>query len=242
MKKTKIALTLVCAILIVAASVMGTLAYLTDKTEAVTNTFTVGNVAFDADSALDEADVDEYGNLEYKEDGETLKDRVQANTYKLIDGHKYTKDPIVHMAEGSEDCYLFVTVDNQIKDLEDDEVDNIAAQMKAKGWVEVKDADGNLVAYVYYGTHKDTETGKDVVNSARTEVEGGANVPVFDYFKLDPEANANATAKDEKGNDYFIHAGKTIVIKAYAIQADGLAATEDLDLYYLANPAAKPTT
>ena len=51
MKKTKKVLILgLCAVLLVAASVLGTMAYLTD-TKSVTNTFTVGNVAITLDEA-----------------------------------------------------------------------------------------------------------------------------------------------------------------------------------------------
>ena len=46
-----------CAVLLVAASVLGTMAYLTDSKD-VKNTFTVGNVAI----TLDEAKVDGNGN------------------------------------------------------------------------------------------------------------------------------------------------------------------------------------
>ncbi len=101
MKKANKALLLVlCAILLVAGSVMGTLAYLT-STAKVENTFTVGNVTI----TLDEAKVTEYG----VKDGET---RVATNEYKLIPGHTYVKDPTVHVAADSEDCYIFVKVEN----------------------------------------------------------------------------------------------------------------------------------
>ena len=54
MKKTKKALLLsLCAVMLVTASVLGTMAYLT-STDEVVNTFTVGNVAI----TLDETDVD----------------------------------------------------------------------------------------------------------------------------------------------------------------------------------------
>ena len=56
MKKSKAILMALCAVLLVAASVMGTLAYLT-STDTVTNTFTVGNVQI----KLDEAKVNEEG-------------------------------------------------------------------------------------------------------------------------------------------------------------------------------------
>ena len=57
MKTAKKAMLLtVCALVLVAATVMGTLAYLT-STDEVKNTFTVGKVAI----TMDEAKVDEKG-------------------------------------------------------------------------------------------------------------------------------------------------------------------------------------
>ena len=97
MKKSKAILMALCAVLLVAASVMGTLAYLT-STDTVVNTFTVGKVEI----TLDEADVNA--------DGTPVQgaDRVDANEYHLLPGHTYAKDPIVHVDADSEDCYLFV--------------------------------------------------------------------------------------------------------------------------------------
>ena len=89
---------------LVAASVFGTLAYLTD-TDQATNTFTVGQVGL----KLDEKDVD---------DSTPDKDRDTANKYHLLPGHTYVKDPTVHVDADSEDCYLFVTVANGIADIE----------------------------------------------------------------------------------------------------------------------------
>ena len=52
-KKTKALMLVLCAVLLVTASVLGTMAYLT-STDQVVNTFTVGKVAI----TLDEAQVD----------------------------------------------------------------------------------------------------------------------------------------------------------------------------------------
>ena len=60
-----------CAVLLVTVSVLGTMAYLTDKDQVV-NSFTVGSVAI----TLDELDVT-------KTDGS----RTDANTYHLLPGH-----------------------------------------------------------------------------------------------------------------------------------------------------------
>lgn len=102
--KTKALLMSLCAVLLVAASVLGTMAYLTDS-EEVNNTFTVGNVAI----KLDEAKVDDMGNLVKNQDG-TLADRVTQNAYKLLPGHTYVKDPTVTVLEPSVASYVRMKV------------------------------------------------------------------------------------------------------------------------------------
>lgn len=100
----KVFLTALCAACLVAVSVFGTLAYLTDKDQAV-NTFTVGKVDID----LDETDVDTDGKPTNKE-----RERDKANEYHLIPGQTYTKDPTVTVKKGSEASYIYmiVTVEN----------------------------------------------------------------------------------------------------------------------------------
>lgn len=93
-----------CAVLLVAASVLGTMAYLTDSKE-VNNTFTVGNVSI----KLDEAKVDDMGNLVKNQDG-TLADRVTQNAYKLLPGHEYVKDPTVTVLTPSVESYVRMKV------------------------------------------------------------------------------------------------------------------------------------
>ena len=105
-KLKKVLLIALCVALLVTASIMGTMAYLTSS-DAVTNTFTMGNVSI----TLDEADVDEYGVVETDDDGNTLP-RTESNEYKLIPGREYTKDPVIHVAQGSEECWLFVVIQN----------------------------------------------------------------------------------------------------------------------------------
>lgn len=132
--KTKALALALCAVLLVVTTVFVTMAYLTSTTDVVTNTFTVGKVTI----TLDEAKVDEYGK---EVEGE---DRVDANTYKLIPGHTYTKDPTVHVTEGSENCWLFVKVENGLEDIIDAET--IGTQMSKNGWSLV-DGETNIYAY-----------------------------------------------------------------------------------------------
>jgi len=98
-KHSKVLLTLLCAVLLVVGSVMGTLAYLTDS-ETVTNTFTVGKVGI----SLAETDVDG--------DKDVLK-----NAYDLLPGHTYVKDPKVTVDADSEESYIrmLVTVSDMSK-------------------------------------------------------------------------------------------------------------------------------
>lgn len=102
--KTKALLMSLCAVLLVAASVLGTMAYLTDSKD-VKNTFTVGNVSI----KLDEAKVDDMGNLVKNQDG-TLADRVTQNAYKLLPGHEYVKDPTVTVLTPSVESYVRMKV------------------------------------------------------------------------------------------------------------------------------------
>ena len=93
--KSKALLLTLCAVLLVTASVLGTMAFLTSKDEVV-NTFTVGSVKI----TLDEAKV--------TTDGKPVEGaaRVKANSYKLLPGHTYTKDPTIHVDAASEDCFI----------------------------------------------------------------------------------------------------------------------------------------
>lgn len=94
MKKKTVALIL-ALVMVFGAAVGGTIAWLTDTTAEVKNTFTVGKVAI----TLDETDVD---------DSTPNADRDIANEYQMIPGTTYEKDPTVTVTADSEDCYLFV--------------------------------------------------------------------------------------------------------------------------------------
>jgi len=187
-KLRRILLTLACAVLLVSLSVGATLAYLTSTTQVVENTFSVGNVKI----TLDEAPVDEDGKA-------TDGDRVMANNYHLLPAHEYDKDPTVHIAEGSEDCWIFVKVTNDISAIEtkapygdDGATGTIAEQMTANGWTLVA---GETNVYAY----------KEVVSAED-------DIVVFESFKILETVSKELIAT---------YAGKTITVQAYAVQEDG---------------------
>lgn len=91
MKKKTLALVLALTLL-VAGIVGGTLAWLTDRTAEVKNTFTVGNINI----GLTETTAD----------------------YKMVPGNTIAKDPTVTVKANSEACWLFVKV-TESTDLKD---------------------------------------------------------------------------------------------------------------------------
>lgn len=101
MKARKILVSLAALALVAAISIGGTLAYLTSHDE-VKNTFTVGQVKI----TLDEAKIGADGKAITGEGA----DRVKANSYKLMPGHEYDKDPTVTVKAGSEESYVRMLV------------------------------------------------------------------------------------------------------------------------------------
>jgi len=186
--KTKAFVLALCAVLLVVSTVFVTMAFLT-STDSVTNTFTFGKVVI----TLDEAKVDTSG---VKVEG---ADRVKTNEYHLIPGHTYVKDPIIHVDDESEDCWLFVKLENDLKEII--AATTIEEQMTANGnWICI-DEINQIYAY------------KEVCKA-------GADVDTFKTFKLIDGADVSkyATKKDSDGK---IIDGATIEVTAYAVQADG---------------------
>lgn len=199
--RSKALLLTLCAVLLVAASVLGTMAYLTDN-KTVTNTFTVGQVKI----KLDEAKVDEAGNA-------VGTDRVQSNSYKLLPGHTYTKDPMVTVLKGSEASYIKMTVTFS----KADELDAIFAPNGADmtkifngydpaNWIykgNTEDATANTRTYEFWY--------KEAVSAPTADVALDA---LFDSITVPGTITNEQLATIE---------GMTITVNAYAIQADGFA-------------------
>ena len=120
--------------------------------------------------------------------------RVTANAYTLLPGHEYIKDPTIHVTKGSEPVWLFVKVENGIADIESTEVDTIEKQMLDNGWASLSGAQN----VYYYNTTVDARAAQQ-------------DVPVFKKFTIGKLASVDG------------YTGKTVVVTAYAVQADGFA-------------------
>jgi len=148
--------------LVAVVAVAATFAYLTSTTDVVKNTFTIGKIEI----TLDETDVDVYG----VKDGEA---RVTENDYKLIPGHEYIKDPTIHVKAGSEACYVFVKVTDEIAAIED--ATTVADQITANGWEPLEGQTG-----VYYKAQPAVTADKDLVVFKNFKIRTDADVSTYD--------------------------------------------------------------
>lgn len=92
--KKKAWVSLVAVVLVLCCAVGGTLAWLTDKTGEVKNTFSPSDINI---TLTETPNTDTDGNGE--------NDAWKAD---MIPGFSYAKDPVVTVKGGSVDCYLFV--------------------------------------------------------------------------------------------------------------------------------------
>lgn len=105
MKKKITAICLVVALAAVAV-IGGTLAYFTDTTDEVTNTFTMGK---NIDISLDEAPVELVdGELKPVEGDDNRVTGNDYSEYPMTPGFVFPKDPTIHGAETSGEAYLFL--------------------------------------------------------------------------------------------------------------------------------------
>lgn len=198
--KKKILVACLCVALAVLTIAGTTLAYLTAN-DTVTNTFTVGNVQI----KLDEAKANADGSLVPD------ADRVQANSYKLIPGHTYNKDPMVTVLSGSESSYIKMTVTFT-------KAAELDAIFKPNGAPLTDIFDGyDSANWIYKGNKEDTANNtrtyefwyKEAVEAPAADVALDA---LFDSITV-PGTITNA--------QLATIAGMTITVNAYAIQADG---------------------
>ena len=200
--RSKALLLTLCAVLLVAASVLGTVAYLTSSDEVV-NTFSVGSVAI----KLDEAKANPDGTLV------AGADRVKANSYKLLPGHTYSKDPTVTVLSGSESSYIKMTV-----------TFSKAAALDAvfaPGGADLTSVFGgyNAANWIAKGNTKDASADTRTYEFWYKEAVGAPDGDVA----LDALFDSITVPGTVTGEQLKTVEGMTITVNAYAIQADGFA-------------------
>ena len=178
---------LLALVLVLGIAIGGTIAWLTAETEEVENTFTVGNI----DITLEETDFDEDQN-------------ANANNYKMVPGHIIEKDPTVAVVDGSEDCWLFVQIDESATldtyihyEIADEE-----------NWTEVySDAYSTVIARKVYAA--DDDKAFEIIGYTNEEDE-------FVVNKVLVNDNVTKDKMDALGEDGAVQ--PTLTFKAYAVQ------------------------
>lgn len=214
-KVSKTLLLVLCAVLLVVGSVMGTLAYLQDTTEVAENTFTSGHVYIDLTEKDWDKDADETDNRTDIVVGET---RDLKNEYELIPGRTVDKDPMVTVKADSEEAYVYMTVNvdnlSKLTAILDDSsyyVDNVfLIQNLVTGY--------DAATWKYVGFENDTYL--FVYKETVTTKDGDAKnlEPLFTQVTLPGAEFTNENIDDIKD--------VTINITAYAIQAEGFDSAE----------------
>lgn len=190
----KITALVLSVVLLVTATVAATVAYLTDKTEAITNTFTVGEV---------DITLTETFNAKSSENA-TENDVWKA---QLIPGKQYAKDPKVTVvaAETNVDIYLFVKFEEKNKPSE--YLTYTSTLTTANGWELVED-ETNVYWRVVPNSTEDQSWYLLAGDAQTAGMENGFVTVKSDVTENDmPEANA----------------APELVYTAYAIQAEGFA-------------------
>lgn len=170
----KLVVAMLAVTLLIGCAIGGTVAWLTAKTDAVVNTFTYGDI-----------------NITLAE--------TTGTDYKIIPGKDITKDPKVTVEANSEDCWLFVKVEEA-----GTFVANKVTYSIATGWTQ---GDGTKIpSDVYYRSV--TAFNTDQVFS----VLSGDKITVSDELTKAEINDLNGAAKTP-----------TLTFTAYAVQKDGIA-------------------
>lgn len=177
---------LLLAVSVFCCSAGGTLAWLVSAPKPVVNTFTYGDINITLTES-DTGDGDEDANT---------------NAYKMHPGQPITKDPLVTVKQGSEDCWLFVKLEKS------ENFDDFMTFGTAEGWTQLTDASGAAVEGVYY--------------RSVTAAEAAQADKAFAVL-LDDTVNVKAEVTKAQLNALTEETFPTLTITAYAVQYAGFA-------------------
>ena len=244
MKKKLITATLlsVAALALVVASVLGTIAILSSSS-AVSNVFTVGDVKinmFESKVNPDGVKIDANGTPIQGTNASAKPVEVDTNSYHLVPGKTYVKDPTIRITSDfeSDQMYLFVKSRNQIREIEDANVNgdgesdtahlSMRQQMENNGWVEfVQSGDGIEIVWVYGTRDADgvitptavTKTSKQKLKDHQVERDGAVagEFLLCSEFTIDENVDANISR----------YASAKVNFTAFAVQTSGMSTGAD---------------
>ena len=206
------------AIILVTGSVLTTMAYLLSSAK-VSNVFTIGNVAIE----MFESPVTPEGEYADGFNPETQRKTADTNSYRLVPGSTYIKDPTIYINQGSEPSLLFAKIKNQITNLEVDPADattmTMREQMEANGWIRIGEGKNGDWIYLFTGTQ--TAISKDITEENYENYFNNL-VKVIPYADTEKKVNLfnNFTLSDNCNEhpDFKQAPSFEVTITAYAIQ------------------------
>lgn len=133
-----------------------------------------------------------------KGQADDTKDRVTSNQYKYVAGAVLDQDPTVTVEAGSEESYIFMSVLNELPD-------SFSIDWNTTAWEKVE-TEGNTSLWMRKSTVDASGSDKDVTLE-----------PIFTEVKV-PTSLTGDQAKELDG--------RTIHVKAFAIQKEGLSKDE----------------
>ena len=175
-------------------TVAPTLSWLSATSEPVVNTFGGGKISIRLDEALVGADGKAIA-------GEGAQ-RVTANSYKYVAGAVLDKDPTPTVLKGSEECYVFLCVENELNE-------KFTMNYNASSWLKVAEEEDKAV-YVYSTRVNALDAENDV-----------ALTPIFTTVTVSDDLTAE---------DIAALGEKKLSVTAYAVQTASLESPAAIDL------------
>lgn len=169
----RVLVALVAVVLLIGCAAGGTVAWLVSEPAAIVNTFTIGNI----DATLTET----------------------PRTYHIVPGVDIAKDPVATVVKNSEDCYLFVKIDEENWPIftETDSTTRKVDYAVAAGWTPLEGENG-----VYY---------RDVSKSADDQA--------FHILKDDKVTVSSSLTKDDLST---VTTQPKLTFTVYAVQRSGV--------------------
>ncbi|MFI3327373.1 MAG: SipW-dependent-type signal peptide-containing protein [Clostridia bacterium] len=200
--------------LVAALAIGGTLAYLTDSTATVTNTFTAG----------ENIDIDLYETNDGSE--------VLTKDYTIIPGDEEAKDPTVEVEAGSEDVYVYVDViENNGTILTDTSFSDYITYSVSSNWREVTVTNNTTGTKTYVYTN-DTDAPVAVSAEAKLYILADVENTIDDYTNANGSVVYPTSVTNEMlaaidgvtadGTADSNETSPTLEFVAYAVQADNL--------------------
>lgn len=213
MNKKKMAMSITSVALVGAVVVGGTLAYLSDKTDVVTNTFNVGSgyVTDKYHTGLWLDETDKTGTTNPVEVSDIYRTEEGVQYTDLLPADVIAKDPTFHLTQGSVESYVFAEVvgldalkSNEFIIKADNNFDDKVSELNAN-WEKVDGEDTLDGLYRYKNTVGGTKS---------YEME-----PLFQYIKFDADVDT------DRFNEIKETGLENVIVRGVAVQAANMNPT-----------------